>query len=546
MRKIWLSGFFVLASAVFFSAVEAATFTVNTTGFTNDANTGDNICADAGGSCSFRAAIQQANALEGADSIVFDAEVFSAPQTLATNSSYPAITQDLMIAGTSPANVIIDGTGNARLVSVDSDVTVTLSNLTVTGGYIGESSGGCIANSGDLTLDNITVTNCEAILGNGAGVFTTNGTLTINNSRIVGNSTMFFGSGAGISSTNSTVSINDSTVSGNNAANDGGGIFVSGGTLTLTRSTVGGEIAAENGNTAFDGGGIYNLNATINLNNSTVSGNIAKNIGGGYYGFAGVGTAILNIDASTIAFNSAASGGGVAAAVLATKITSSVGFDSTVNLSNTIISDNTATTGADVSDDPDPDNFSGTIVSNGYNIIFNPAGATITPNVGDKFGVDPLLAPLANNGGPTLTHALLPRSPAIDAGNTTLSTDQRGQARPVNLPNFPPAPGGNNSDIGAFEVLSAVAASVSVSGRVLTADGRGVSRINLSLTESDGTVHSAATNQFGYYSFEELLPGQTVIVRAVRKGFQFPSQIVTVNEDVRELNFVVETIGLRK
>ena len=67
---------------------------------------------------------------------------------------------------------------------------------------------------------------------------------------------------------------------------------------------------------------------------------------------------------------------------------------------------------------------------------------------------NPKLGALANNGGPTQTHALLAGSPAIDKGKSDLATDQRGEVRPFNDPSIAPATGGDNSDIGSFEAQS--------------------------------------------------------------------------------------------
>jgi hypothetical protein len=96
--------------------------------------------------------------------------------------------------------------------------------------------------------------------------------------------------------------------------------------------------------------------------------------------------------------------------------------------------------------------FSGVLISEGYNLIQNTNGCTITGKnrTGDIYGADPLLGPLQDNGGPTWTHALLPGSPAIDAGSSGgLNTDQRGAPRPYDVPGIPNAADG--SDIGAFE-----------------------------------------------------------------------------------------------
>jgi hypothetical protein len=117
---------------------------------------------------------------------------------------------------------------------------------------------------------------------------------------------------------------------------------------------------------------------------------------------------------------------------------------------NTLIALNTAASG-------EPD-VSGALTSENFNLIGNNSGATITPaQPSDQIGtpgspINPMLGPLQDNGGPTFTRALLPGSPAIDQGHSSgLFTDQRGFARPVDLPDIPNEPGGDSGDIGAFE-----------------------------------------------------------------------------------------------
>jgi hypothetical protein len=84
--------------------------------------------------------------------------------------------------------------------------------------------------------------------------------------------------------------------------------------------------------------------------------------------------------------------------------------------------------------------------------IGQPSGDTGTLS-GSPITADPLLGPLQDNGGPTQTMALLPGSPAIDGGSSFgLSTDQRGDPRPVDFSGIPNAAGGDGADIGAFEV----------------------------------------------------------------------------------------------
>jgi hypothetical protein len=198
-----------------------------------------------------------------------------------------------------------------------------------------------------------------------------------------------------------TLTINNSTISLNRASVDGGGICQTGGTLTINNSTINGNSASVNG------GGIYQTGGTLTINNNTISGNSATNDGGGVFNQTG-GT--LTINNSTVSQNSATVGGGI---------------DGPATLQNSIVASNSS-----------GGNCSGTIVSNGYNLSSdNTCNFTHT---GDLIA-DPLLGPLQNNGGPTWTMALLPGSPAIDAGNPTgctdghghlLKTDQRGQPRP--------------------------------------------------------------------------------------------------------------------
>lgn len=258
-------------------------------------------------------------------------------------------------------------------------------------------------------------------------------------SRISNNTASAMGevSGGGIALVGSAIArhITDTQISGNRALSvsgqaHGGGVYASGVTRAK-RSTV-------SGNTADVGGGLFVYYGTLFLDDSTVSGNSAVNAGGiynahatGYYGFTGP----LWINNSTITAN-AASGitatGGVGGGVVST-------FQSSIRLQSSIVAGN-ATPNADPSK-ADLIDFTGVIVG-ASNLVGAAQGVALPA---DTIRDDPLLGPLQDNGGPTLTHALLPGSPAIDAGNNTsnLDFDQRGEgfARVV----------GAAADIGAFE-----------------------------------------------------------------------------------------------
>jgi hypothetical protein len=284
------------------------------------------------------------------------------------------------------------------------------------------------ARRGMTVISNVTGTIEHFIIQRGEGGIFNNGTITLNNSTIVSN-TASSSDWGGIFNGGGTLVMNDSAVNGNQGL-DGGGILNSGGTVTLNDSSV-------SNNNSYTGGGIYS-SGTLTLNNSTVSGNTAF-LGGGIYNDS---TGTVNLNNCTISNNTATGdGGGIC-------VNAGVAF----SLQNTILAGNTAPSG--------PDCYNATINSVGYNLLGNISYCTYNPSTGDLINIDPELGPLQDNGGATLTHALLPGSPAIDAGNPAgcmgstglLTTDQRGFYRPVD--------GDSNGvaicDMGAYEFQQAI------------------------------------------------------------------------------------------
>ncbi|NEO16511.1 MULTISPECIES: choice-of-anchor Q domain-containing protein [unclassified Moorena] len=224
-------------------------------------------------------------------------------------------------------------------------------------------------------------------------------------------------SGGGIYNTE-ILTINNSTIA-YNVANNYAGIRILGGTANIANSTI-----AYNNSANYGGGIGVNGGGTANIANSTIAFNEAGIDGGGIDIFSGT----ANIANSTIAFNEAGDdGGGINI------------FSGTANIASTIIANN----------QNDNDIF-GNVTSGGNNLIGNGDGVTgfmSSDLVGTSANpIDPLLGPLQNNGGPTETLALLPGSPAIDAGSNpnSLTTDQRGAGFDRVL--------GSSADIGAFEV----------------------------------------------------------------------------------------------
>jgi CSLREA domain-containing protein len=435
--------------------------------------------------CSLREAIRSANtdlaiggcpAGSGADTITVPPGTYrltipNAPGVTDENNGQSGdldVLADLTIIGSASAPTIINGNGAAlsdRVFDVSAAATVSFNRLTIRDGTEPPGSmagGGGVTNNGRATFTNTTISGNMAGTGgggvsNGGGVGATS---TFINSKIIGNSAggsgggVRIGMGASSSFIDTTISGNTAQVGGGGVSNDGAAMFTNtnitgngagtrgGGVFngspssasTFTNSTVSGNTAQA------EGGGLFNsAGAGANLMNSTVSGNRANNSGGGLQG----GTATLsNVTITANVADSDANGTGDGGGVAAT----------TLGVRNSIIGGN-----LDASPPPGgvaPD-CSATVNSQGYNLISNDTGCTVAVGTGDKVGsgaapIDPALGPLANNGGPTPTHALLASSPARIGGNPTApggpgdactATDQRGVPRPQ----------GARCDVGAYE-----------------------------------------------------------------------------------------------
>lgn len=386
------------------------------------------------------ASVDGSEAGNGADTIVFAPGLTAGGSaTITLGGTDLLLRTEITIIGPG-ANLLTINANQASRVFVVGDLVpanvlnVMISGLTLTNGRA--DFGGAIQSSEDLTLSQMKITNSSATaLGSlGGGVENGDRLLTIEDSTISGNSA---GIGGGVSN-NGTLKVVRSTISGNTAAINGGGIgndgvatviatTISGnsgpngggignqGTLTVLNSTLNGNSA-----TSFAGGGIGNANsaaALLTVIQSTISGNTAP-FGGGGIGIGDAGT--VNVSQSTITGNSATSmrsGGGIAFEVQNTVIT------------NSIIAGNTA------AGSPSDVNFHGTLTSASKNNLIgdpNSAGKLVHGTNGNIIGggtgsVRTLLSTsaiisttLANNGGPTKTHALVAGSPAINAGSNAL------------------------------------------------------------------------------------------------------------------------------
>lgn len=225
-----------------------------------------------------------------------------------------------------------------------------------------------------------------------------------------------------------SVTISDLLIQGGNAAagTNGGGILNTAGVLNLSGSTLANNTASN-----YGGGIETRPGATSNLVNTTVSGNGA-NIDGGGIDNTGATTTLLNVtvtgNTADADGNNTGQGGGVG------------NFGATTTMRSTLVAANIDRGGQS----PDCFNSTGaTLASQGQTLIGSVVGCGYTASTGDITGVDPKLGPLANNGGPTPTHALLTGSPALSKGAGCARTDQRGVPRTA----------GGACDIGAYELV---------------------------------------------------------------------------------------------
>ncbi len=413
-------------------------------------------------------------------------------------NALPVVTTKITIQGNG-AIVERGGGPEFRLIDVGSTGDLTLDRVTVRGGqltFTAVRDGGAgirVVGSGKLSLTNAVVTanTCTGAICFGGGIFVqdddapvvtlidsevsenfaesgggiclnhNNQTLHLTRTTVRGNSGM---EGGGIGTFGAdTVTITDSLIIGNSVTSSGmfggalgGGILdVSGATWTISGTTITGNSASGANTNAFatniyGGGMAENGGATITLVNSTITGNSLTNTAGGLVGGAGLfseGGGDWTLNNVTISGNTITASNGSGGGMEATR--------GTFTLRNSIVHGNTAAANPDCSalgasmSGPIFDSF---VLTTGHNIVGDTTGCSgFVATTGDQVGVDPLLGPLADNGGPTQTMALLAGSPALDqadpavpgsGGTACEAVDQRGTSRPQ----------GTACDIGAFEV----------------------------------------------------------------------------------------------
>lgn len=350
------------------------------------------------------------------------------------------INRSVTVQGQGQAVAKVNGNALGTVFTIQSGSVVTLTNLTILNGsahygggivnvgtlFVTNSAiisnsaswgGGGIHNNGVLHIVDSTISGNSATNTGGGGIFNGGGTSLMVLRTLVDNNSGYVGGGI-YNDAGQNVSIIQSTIS-NNSANGGGGVYNDYlGVMFVSHSTI-------RGNSAIGGGGIGNSLGMVTVIHSTISGNSAVGIGGGI--IAGTN---MSISHSTLYGNSAGtSGGGIYVSYGA------------VDLANNIIAGSPNSRVCSINH--------GSITSQGHNLDSDDSCNLIAP--GDLPNTDPMLGTLQDNGGPTWTLALLPGSPALDAGSCPgVTADQRGYPRPVDIPFLVNADDG--CDIGAFEL----------------------------------------------------------------------------------------------
>ena len=370
------------------------------------------------------------------------------------------ILKSLTIVGPTSA-LAVDGMNESQIFEVVGGGTLNISRLTIEDG-----EGGGIYNNGTLTVTNSTLSGNSG--PDGGGIFNGSGTVTINSSTLSGNGSEMVLPGGGSSvalggaiyNSSGSVTINSSTLSGNL-----GGAIYSGGTVAINNSTL-------SGNTL--GSAIDNNGGTVTINSSTLSGNSSPDEGAVIdEGFStGIYGATVTINNSTLSGNS---GGAILAEphevvnINNSTLANNLGFGIStatsmlegpqVRLKATLLSNN--------QDDNclGPAENLGIFVDNGYNLDDDSSCMFDSSSISDFKTLSTTLGPLANNGGPTQTIALLPGNPGIDhvPDADCPATDQRGDARtaPCDIGAYDT----DNGSTGQAPVITSANASTATVGR---------------------------------------------------------------------------------
>lgn len=533
------------------------------------ADTNDGTCdAD----CSLREAVVAANGSAENDVILFSS-LFNSPQTITLSGSEIVIANNgsLLIFGPGADKLTINGNNASRIFATSAGVVATISNIRFTGGNGAGAAntgraGAIYNNGGTLTLNNLVLTGNSANTGgalNNAGT----ATLNINNCYIFNNTSTSSG-GALQNFSGNTTNINNSTISGNTSGGTtGGGAMQANGTVNISNTTFSGN------NAPGGSGGAIAFNGTaINFNNVTMFGNTSTSNGGGFHR---TGTGPVTFRNTIIAGNN----GAMDSPDITGAITSN---------GNNVIGNVGTSTGWIMSDlqntNPllSPFGFYG---GNGFTYV--PLSGSPAINGGQNCVTDlscaannPLTALTSDQRGAIRSNVDIGavevsasyRAVAANANNNTAYAQiltnnvgsfvysQMGGTLPsgvtVNTGGVIASISGTPTQAGMFNFgvnltngtnsalvnyrLYVLPATTSIGGRITNADGNGIGKVLVTLTDTNGVTRTTSTSPFGYYTFTDVNVGEVFRVSVSSKTFVFanPTQFVLANDEIGNANFV--------
>ena len=448
--------------------------------------------ADAGPG-TLRAAVNTADGSSAETVIRFDDHVRG---QIVLTSGPLTVTSQVKIVGPGRDVLLISGNDASRVLVVSGTGNLTVSSIGLSHGLLsgrrtnvlneagGPAYGGAILNSGMLTLDDVAISDSTAIGGESrqgpggagyGGAIENDGTLVLSRclltgNRALGNGThdllislaITGGSAAGGAIRNTgTLRVAQSEFDDNSAIGADGTEFpVPLGPLRWTDagSARGGAITSSSPDTmiritdsTFAGNKAIGGFAGEDIEGRVIAGKQGDAEGGGVYA-AGPG---LSVDSSTLTANEVKRDHGHGPPGLVGAALDAVGNDGRITLNSDTIAGNAGAAAVNgstlVTDSSIIQSCSaGVQTSGGFSIDFGTSCRLSESS--DQSDTNPQLEGLARNGGPTRTMGLPPGSAAVNKGNSPFATDQRGLPRIVILPGVPIAPGGNGSDVGAFEL----------------------------------------------------------------------------------------------
>lgn len=534
------------------------------------------------------------------DTITFDPSFFALPRTIPVTGGNLVINKNLTIIGTGVNSLTFDGGNASRVLYVGANVTLSLSDLRITRGFSPSdvSAGGILIDGGTLIATRIAVDNCTAgplgggiynfgalILSdssvsnnsanNAAGIYNETGkTAEIRNSSVTGNTATGNAGGIGNGGTlnfyNSTLSGNiallagglgnggsanfvNSTVSGNRATNDkGGGIYNNNGAgsiLQLLNTTI-----TNNRADMTAGAGIWNENfgsspITVRVRNTIIAGNISNASSSVDYvgSISDLGNNLININNPGLAPLGNYGGATPTHALLSNSAALNAGSDCVLTANNcgfthsTYANDQRGTNAprkigasVDIGAFEQSVTFNQTILPNGnVNANYN---QQLSANRQTSFNEFQNLAPTAFEIIPVAGQSLPPGMTLSPSGLLS------GIPTITGIYSFTVKATDTDGIAGAqsytMQILAPTAANALISGRVLATDGNGIRNAIVTLTDANGTTRTARSTAFGYFLFDEIESGQTVTISVISKRFQFTPQILTINEDITELNLI--------